>query len=298
MTEIEDHPIHPYERALTTALAVMCWASAAMAIGFEATTALPLVAREPVPTDVRICDLIATGGMAVMAVYTLVLEWTDRHHRSRRRFWRRIGWACQGILLAICVSDAVDKHRYLALPWIASAVVMGLGGWNLWMRDQMLPAEDQKVIDELIADKERREADMIRAALHRRREDRFRKIAAHYQPAGAKPVSIPALKPTAEPSPWVIPEGKHRPVVYFVQNGDRVKIGTTTNLRSRISALSLRPTDIVLLLNGGRTHEQALHKRFAILRVGNTEWFANSGPVAEYIAIEAARARATAKAGG
>jgi hypothetical protein len=298
VTEIDDRPIHPYERMLNIALAVFCWASAAIVIGFEATTVLPLVAHEHVPMDMKVCDLVGVGGIAVLAGYTLLLEWIDRHHQGRRRFWRRTGWTRQGILLILCVGDALQKHEYLALPWIASAVVMGLGSWNLWMREQMLPAEDQKVIDELIADKERREAEAIRAAVHRRREAKFRKIAAQYQPAGAKPVGIPALKPKTELNPWPIPEGKHRPVVYFVQNGDRVKIGTTTNLRSRISALSLRPTDIVLLVNGGRPFEQALHKRFATLRVGNTEWFANSGPVAEYIVIEAARARATAKAEG
>jgi hypothetical protein len=298
VAKTDDHPIHPYERELNIALAVMCWASVAMAIGFEATTALPLVASERVPADVRISDLIATGAVVAMAAYALLLEWVNRHHPSRRRAWRRSGWSCQGVLLAMCTAGAIEKHHYLALPWIATTAVMGLGSWNLWMRGQLLPAEDQKVINELIADKERRERDAIRAAEHRRRETRFQKVAASYQPAGAAPLSVPALKPEVDPKPWLIPDGKHSPVVYFIQNGDRVKIGTTTNLRSRISALSLRPTDIVLLVNGGRPFEQALHKRFASVRVGNTEWFANSGPVAEYIVIEAARARAIAKSKG
>ena len=298
MTRTDDHPIHPYERELNIALAVMCWASVVMAIGFEATTALPLVARERVPADVRIGDLIATGAVVAMAVYALLLEWANRHHPSRRRAWRRLGWSCQAVLLAMCTAGAAEQHHYLALPWILITAVMGLGSWNLWMRGQLLPAEDQKVINELIADKERRERDAIRGAEHRRREARFQKVAAYYQPAGAAPLSAAPLKPEAAPTPWIVPEGKHGPVVYFVQNGDRVKIGTTTNLRSRISALSLRPTDIVLLLGGGRPFEQALHKRFAALRVGNTEWFANTGPVAEFIVIEAARARAIAKAKG
>lgn len=67
--------------------------------------------------------------------------------------------------------------------------------------------------------------------------------------------------------------GPHRPVVYIVKNGDRVKIGTSQNLRTRMQHLSLRPHDVLCVLDGGRPLERAMHRRFFKDRVGSTEWF-------------------------
>ncbi|MGC9540189.1 GIY-YIG nuclease family protein [Streptomyces sp. UG1] len=70
-----------------------------------------------------------------------------------------------------------------------------------------------------------------------------------------------------------VPDGRHGPVVYFLRNGDRVKIGTSTNLRHRIETLSLRRPDLILVVEGDRNIERAFHDRFAPQRVGFTEWF-------------------------
>ncbi|MFF7476658.1 GIY-YIG nuclease family protein [Streptomyces sp. NPDC008092] len=67
--------------------------------------------------------------------------------------------------------------------------------------------------------------------------------------------------------------GEHEGVVYFISNGGRVKIGHTTNLKSRVSALSLRTDSVLLALPGGPDLERALHARFAAHRHGDTEWF-------------------------
>ena len=67
--------------------------------------------------------------------------------------------------------------------------------------------------------------------------------------------------------------GVHDSVVYFIANGGRVKIGYTTNLKSRLSALALRSDSVLLTLQGGPELERALHARFAKYRNGNTEWF-------------------------
>lgn len=67
--------------------------------------------------------------------------------------------------------------------------------------------------------------------------------------------------------------GEHDSVVYFIANGGRIKIGYTTNLKSRVSALSLRTDSVLLALSGGPDLERALHARFAEHRSGDTEWF-------------------------
>lgn len=65
----------------------------------------------------------------------------------------------------------------------------------------------------------------------------------------------------------------HEPLVYFIRNGARVKIGWTTNLKSRLSALSLPAGAVALTVPGGPEVETAMHTRFAEARVARTEWF-------------------------
>lgn len=76
--------------------------------------------------------------------------------------------------------------------------------------------------------------------------------------------------------------GEHDSVVYFIANGGRVKIGYTTNLKSRVSALSLRMDSVLLALPGGPDLERALHARFAEHRNGDTEWFELSSEIFHY----------------
>lgn len=76
--------------------------------------------------------------------------------------------------------------------------------------------------------------------------------------------------------------GVHDSVVYFIANGGRVKIGFTTNLKSRLAALALRSDSVLLALQGGPELERALHSRFAQHRNGNTEWFEMAPEVFRY----------------
>lgn len=76
--------------------------------------------------------------------------------------------------------------------------------------------------------------------------------------------------------------GVHDSVVYFIANGGRVKIGYTTNLKSRLSALALRSDSVLLTLQGGPELERALHTRFTHYRNGNTEWFELSPEIFRY----------------
>jgi hypothetical protein len=89
--------------------------------------------------------------------------------------------------------------------------------------------------------------------------------------------------------------GVHDSVVYFLANGGRVKIGYTTNLRSRLGSLALRSDSLLLALHGGPELERALHVRFAAYRNGTTEWFELSPDVFRF--ISAPHPSATAVAG-
>lgn len=86
-----------------------------------------------------------------------------------------------------------------------------------------------------------------------------------------------------------IPAGRHEPLVYFIRNGNRVKIGYTTHLAARVAALTLTLRFVVLTLDGGRDLETTLHRRFADERLEGTEWFVYSRRLREYIASEQAK---------
>lgn len=79
--------------------------------------------------------------------------------------------------------------------------------------------------------------------------------------------------------------GVHDSVVYFLANGGRVKIGYTTNLRSRLASLTLRNDSVLLVLHGGPDLERALHSHFAEYRDGATEWFELAPAVFRFIAM-------------
>jgi hypothetical protein len=85
-------------------------------------------------------------------------------------------------------------------------------------------------------------------------------------------------------SPDVWKQTSHPPVVYFLTNGNRAKIGTSTNVTARVSALSLRRSNAELLLQGGSDLENALHRHFECDRIAKTEWFVLSPRIQDYIA--------------
>ncbi|NUS22700.1 MAG: GIY-YIG nuclease family protein [Streptomyces sp.] len=92
--------------------------------------------------------------------------------------------------------------------------------------------------------------------------------------------------------------GVHDSVVYFIANGGRVKIGYTTNLKSRLGALALRSDSVLLTLQGGPELERALHARFAEHRNGNTEWFELSPEIFRYASGRNAAPRGGVAASG
>lgn len=88
--------------------------------------------------------------------------------------------------------------------------------------------------------------------------------------------------------------GVHDSIVYFLANGGRVKIGYTTNLKSRLGSLALRSDSVLLALHGGPELERALHVHFTAYRNGTTEWFELSPEIFRYIAAPHPAATAVA----
>lgn len=109
-------------------------------------------------------------------------------------------------------------------------------------------------------------------------------IAAPEKPRKKQPPSDPA-GPVGEPLVDVhaLFGQPHAPVVYFLRNGSRVKIGVSQNLKRRVASLSLRADDVVRAEHGNQDHERHLHSRFDHLRVGDTEWFDLRDELAHYL---------------
>jgi hypothetical protein len=84
-------------------------------------------------------------------------------------------------------------------------------------------------------------------------------------------------------APVVIPVGKHDPLVYFMRNGTRIKIGTTTHLHNRVRRLALREADVIFTIPGDQHVEQQLHQQFKQYRVGDTEWFEDKGRLTRFL---------------
>ena len=76
----------------------------------------------------------------------------------------------------------------------------------------------------------------------------------------------------------------HESLVYFVRNGNRIKIGHTSNLKVRLTQMSAPAGSVVLTFPGGLPEEKRLHYVFATARVGRSEWFEATPEIEEYIA--------------
>lgn len=74
---------------------------------------------------------------------------------------------------------------------------------------------------------------------------------------------------------WAEVDRYLRGQIYFVDGGDLIKIGFTTNMDRRMKALQAHSPcrlRIILVVQGSRIREAALHEKFAHLRM-HGEWF-------------------------
>ena len=72
--------------------------------------------------------------------------------------------------------------------------------------------------------------------------------------------------------------------VYFIQQGDRVKIGYSSNIRRRArgDAFASHPLYLVAWVPGNKRTEKTLHQKFGTLRV-HGEWFHMAKPLVQFI---------------
>lgn len=235
------------------------------------------------------CALSVVASMAYLWAVGLWLEQKSVHDRYRQRLYRKAGLFGHLGLLLPSVAAAYEDPYAVGL-WIAMGLFSCLAVfvWFGWIHSLRLPPEDQAVIDTIYA----REAERAAAAREAsEKAQRRRRLDAIAGGLGYRLVDRPTSQPEENASPvrWEIPRGKHAPLVYFIRNGNRLKIGTTTELRRRIRTLALRPTNVALLIHGGRQLERDFHRKFAGLRIGNSEWFAYDGALADYVNTETDR---------
>lgn len=241
----------------------------------------PMLDKNPVSV---IATALFTLGMAAVWALSLWGEQGRFYDRQMQRSYRKIGLIGHFSVLVIAAA-VVGEHRERVGYWIILGFLgfAAVATWASWIQTRLLPDEDQAVIDAIIA----REAS-ARAAVYdaSQREQRRTRLTAIVESLGYALTDAPvqADKPTELPAvSWTIPTGKHAPLVYFIRNGNRMKIGTTTELKRRIRTLALRPENVALLVNGDQRREREFHKQFADLRVGRTEWFAYEGALAKYV---------------
>jgi len=81
------------------------------------------------------------------------------------------------------------------------------------------------------------------------------------------------------------PDGELPPprvdVVYYLRNGDRMKIGTTGNPRQRFSAIWHE--EVMAFERGTRVLEQQRHQQFAANRFEGSEWFRLTTPLQRHV---------------
>ena len=295
-TRITTTAMQPHGRLAITveyALASITWGTqAGAAAAYIAAAGHPAAWRPIFRSDtvsVLCMAVFVTGGTVIW----LLTQWSEQaqfHNRTQQRSLRRVGLACHLAVVAmaaLAVSASPDRAGW----WAALALMCfsAVATWVSWMEVKFLPAEDQAVIDAILA----REA-AARAAVHDASEQQNRRVrlTAIVETLGYTLADPPMETPPPADEPaikWTIPTGKHKPLVYFIRNGNRMKIGTTTELKRRIRTLALRAENVALLVDGDHRREREYHRQFAEHRVGRTEWFAYEGALTDFVTEQIAR---------
>lgn len=289
----------PTDRIATTGNRIVCLAVWASQIGTAAVYLVlavqpdvwrPLFAKDPV---YAVLSGFTLASFVILWPVSLFGEQRRFYDRSQRRLYRQLGLLSHAAVLLFAVTGAWSLPNRIALLIVLGMLPLFTAAvWEAWMSVRRLPDEDQAVVDTILNGEAQQ-----RGALHQARQkiqhrERLIQVVNGLGYDLVKPKSETAQPaPTAVEQPeWKIPDRQHKPLVYFLRNGNRIKIGTTTQLKQRIRRLSLRPENVVLLLDGGQRLERELHDKFASQRVGNTEWFTYQDAVLAYVDAENARA--------
>lgn len=280
-------PLGRLDSTLEHVIRGIAWVSQAGAAAFYLAVALRPSAWRSVLNENPVgvyCMWLYAICFTMVGAATLWLEGRQFYDRSAQRGCRKMGLVCHLGLLLIAAAAASESPYRIALWIVIGMVALAANAtWASWMQTRLLPDEDQAVIDAILSREAAQRAAVFDAS---QREQRHARLTAVVESLGyaltddpAKP-SKPANPPAAK---WTVPAGKHAPYVYFIRNGNRMKIGTTTELKRRIRTLALRAENIALLFEGGQSREREFHKQFAEHRIGNTEWFAYEGTLAEFV---------------
>lgn len=250
--------------------------------GLEIALLLPEVLREAHGLMDAIYLCISFVTLVLLWLFCLYVERRHQYERKEAKWHRRRGYLIQVMVLGVYTVSQI-QGKYPAAPLVLVALIgLTYRVWRSWMNARALTPERQKEIDELLEERDRRFKERIAAERAEASELRFQAVRARYELPGTPTVATPteAAGPTID---WQIPKGRHTDVVYFLRNGDRAKIGTTTDLRARVRRLSLRMDDLVLVIAGGLPVERSMHQKFRELRVGNTEWFQYRDSLLQYV---------------
>lgn len=273
--------IQKVDRTGDMVVAILAIINVGLLAVLEACLVIPVVLREAHSTTDAIYLVSSYIAVILLWLYCLFVEHRHMYERKEAAWHRRRGNLLQFMVLGTyTVSQIQDKHPQ-GLIVIVAIALLALAIWRVWMRSLQLAPEQQKAIDDLLAERDRRFKERIAAEQNHLRQRRFEAVASHYGLPEA-----PVVEETDEEKPvidWRIPKGRHTAIVYFLRNGDRIKIGTTTDLHARVRRLSLRMDNLALAIPGDRTVERQMHQAFKSLRVGNTEWFKNTGELASFI---------------
>lgn len=289
-------------RPSARALGVVCRFLCALAWACQASTAalyLVIAARSavwrPAFSDDPASAVAVWGGVVGLTIlWGTGLHGEQVHFYNRRtRHSQRRAWAASHIIVLLFAASSVSADDERVGLWVILALgaLASLLTWSGWIRTKELPAEDQAVIDAIHDREAQQAAAVFDASEKERRRERLSAIVASLGYQLTDTPNPPVSQDGQQVMRWKIPSRKHAPLVYFIRNGNRVKIGTSTDVKRRIRTLALRPENVVLLLNGDKLLERDLHKQFADLRIGNTEWFAHEGALIDYIADQNCLAR-------
>lgn len=242
-------PVIPLRECLPHAVGL--WALAIYGVAGELATlavSLPL-GHAGWTVRVQVDALIALAGLAWVGLQ--LREWVVRCHPAKARRARYGASALQAAVVLFTIWNCCAEGRPGALLPVPVYIFTNTRMWYLWMLLRQPHPDALEAIDLLVAEQ---------------REELAQ-----------------ALRPADRPIEWDVPDGKHAPMVYFLRNGNRIKIGTTTHLRRRVRALALRDGNLALVLHGGAALERDLHQQFADLRIDNTEWFRSTKAMNAFI---------------
>lgn len=292
-------PPRDWDHIVLTAVTVLAGALVLVTVVWSTANIGDLLAR----VTIAPAAYAAAVAFDLAWIMCMAVEWLARYDRRRARLPRRAGHLALAIAMA-----AVAAHGWLdgehAIGLIGAAVsglvkslwtvVLGFYAAPLdprtqaWVEQQLAEAGAQQALIPVQRQLLRSEGAVA--------AERLSLAAAPGDTTGtAGEEVIRPSRPSTElrgqagtpVEDLTTLRGMHGPIVYFLGNGSRVKIGTSRNLMGRIGALSLRPENLLCAFHGGHDIESRFHKLFAAHRVGDSEWFEIDGQLAEFIAQHA-----------